>query len=97
MSKEAVGLVMNVGYGKEITIKEVAKMVLESLSSSLEIELKDGYPGDFPRTLCDNSRARGTLGWRPTVDFKTGLKSELEWLKETKTNTVPSSMASRSS
>ena len=38
--------------------------------------------GDVRRTAGDTSRARESLGWRPRVSFRDGLRSELNWVLE---------------
>ena len=81
--EDSNGQVINVGYGKETNIASVARMVLQYFRSSLEIEYRPGYAGDFPRTLCDNSKARRTLSWRPQVDFAHGIEEHLRWLEAT--------------
>jgi UDP-glucose 4-epimerase len=83
MAEQADGKIINVGFGKEISIREVARRILAFYDSPLEIDFREGYAGDFPRTLCNNSLAKSTLSWRPIVDFEKGLKEELEWLKAT--------------
>lgn len=82
LMEEADGKVLNVGYGKETKITAVAKAVLDYFGSDLDIDFRDTYAGDFPRTLCDNSLAKGTLSWNPQMDFKHGVVEYLDWFKE---------------
>lgn len=79
--EESNGQIMNVGYGREVKILDAARLVLEGLKSDLEVEFRDPYPGDFPRTLADNSRARSVLSWQPQVNLNEGLKLFLDWLR----------------
>jgi nucleoside-diphosphate-sugar epimerase len=39
----------------------------------------DERPGDVPRTEGEITSARDQLGWKPTIDLRTGLKRQLEW------------------
>ena len=80
--EESSGQVINVGYGKEFRIVDVARWVLEHFNSRVGIDFRPGYAGDFPRTLCDNSKARHLLSWVPKVDFAHGLEEELTWLEK---------------
>jgi UDP-glucose 4-epimerase len=82
LREESNGQVINIGFGKEIRIDRVAKMVLDYYGSSKEPEFVEGYDGDFPRTLCNNSKARTFLGWQPKVPFEEGLKETLKWYDE---------------
>ncbi len=82
-SDESSGEAMNVGYGKEISIREVAEKVLARMDSDLKPEFKKPYPGDFPRTFCSNEKARRLLRWRPVVGFDEGLSRFLEWFATT--------------
>ena len=79
--EESNDQIINVGYGKEVRIADVARKVLEHFKSRLEIDFRPTYAGDFPRTLCDNSRAKRLLSWNPKVDFAHGLEEELKWLE----------------
>ncbi len=78
-SEDSDDQVLNVGFGKEISILEVARRVLAKMESPLEPELKPAYAGDFPRTFCNNEKAKRLLRWRPVVGFNEGLSLFLEW------------------
>ncbi len=88
LREESNGQVINVGFGKETRIDKVARMVLEYYGSNKEPELREGYDGDFPRTLCNNSKARTLLGWQPKVSLEDGLKVTLRWYDERKNQAV---------
>ncbi|MDA4127906.1 MAG: NAD-dependent epimerase/dehydratase family protein [Thaumarchaeota archaeon] len=77
------GEVINVGYGKDFPISFVARKVAERLGKNIVPEFVDGYKGDFPRTLCSNSKAFEMLGWRPRVPFEEGLEKYLDWYVST--------------
>jgi len=80
------GEVFNIGYGKEISINEVFKIIIENLQKKGEIKPKyvNSYKGEFPRTLADNTKARKLLGWKPKVEFEEGVKTFINWFKKTK-------------
>ena len=42
-------------------------------------DTNDERPGDVPRTEGEITSARDQLGWKPTVDLRTGLKRQLDW------------------
>jgi len=78
-SEECEGEVLNIGYGKEVSIAEVAERVILRMRSDLTPVFKPAYAGDFPRTLCGNEKARRMLRWKPLVGLDEGLPKFLEW------------------
>jgi nucleoside-diphosphate-sugar epimerase len=42
-------------------------------------DTSDERPGDVPRTEGEITSARDQLGWKPTIDLRTGLKRQLAW------------------
>jgi UDP-glucose 4-epimerase len=83
MADESVGEVFNLGFGKEFPIEAVARKVIASFGADLEPKFEQAYKGDFPKTLCQNNKARNILRWSPQVDFETGVGEFLAWFKAT--------------
>jgi nucleoside-diphosphate-sugar epimerase len=83
MADESVGQAFNLGFGKEFPIEAVARMVIDSFGADLEPKFEPAYKGDFPKTLCQNAKARSLLRWSPQVDLETGVAEFLEWFKAT--------------
>lgn len=75
------GRVLNIGYGKDFQVIDIARMIIAHFGGSYEPSFVEQYKGDFPRTLCDNESARRILGWRPEVMFKEGLELFLNWFE----------------
>jgi UDP-glucose 4-epimerase len=71
--------VLNIGYGKDFKVLDVARRIIDHYGGHVEPIFRDGYGGDFRRTLCNNELARNVLGWRPTVKFDEGLSHFLDW------------------
>ncbi len=63
---------INIGSGKEVTIKELAETVKEVVGFEGEIEWDTSKPDGTPRKLMDSSRINA-LGWQPNVSLKTGI------------------------
>lgn len=63
---------INVGYGSDVTIADLAKEVAAAVGYTGQIELDATKPDGAPRKLMDSSRL-AALGWSPKVDLKTGL------------------------
>ena len=76
------GASFNISSGEEVTIRELAELVLEVSGSSSEIVSGAGHPGDSVRRTADVSAAESALGWKPTVDLRSGLERTWGWLQE---------------
>ncbi len=63
---------INVGSGKEATIREIAETVKEVVGFQGAIEWDHSKPDGTPRKLMDSSRINA-LGWKPQVSLKAGL------------------------
>ena len=76
------GEVFNIGFGKDYSINELFKILLDNISfkaGDIKPKYIESYRGDFERTLADNSKARRTLGWKPKVDLNEGIEKFIEW------------------
>ena len=75
------GDVMNIGRPSEITIRELAEVVLELVDTESEITYEP-LPEDDPQRRCpDIGRARSRLGWEPTVSLREGLQQTVDYFK----------------
>lgn len=63
---------INVGYGQDITIAELAHAVGRAIDYKGQIEFDSSKPDGTPRKLMD-SRRLNALGWRPSVALEDGL------------------------
>ncbi len=79
MDDQVNGEVINIGYGKDFPINYAAEKIAEYLDKDLQPEFAEAYEGDFPRTICSNSKALRLLRWKPTVSFERGLEAYLDW------------------
>lgn len=64
----------NVGTGKEISIKDLAKLIKEVVGYEGELVFNTRKPDGAPRKLLDVSRI-GKLGWSYKIEVEDGLKS----------------------
>ncbi|PIN21880.1 GDP-L-fucose synthetase [Handroanthus impetiginosus] len=69
---------VNVGSGKEVSIKELAELVKEVVGYEGEIVWDSTKPDGTPRKLMDSSKLEG-LGWTPKISLKDGLKDTYQW------------------
>jgi dTDP-glucose 4,6-dehydratase len=76
------GEIYNVGTGVETSGKEVAETVLELMGKPADlIEYVADRPGHDYRYSLDISKI-STMGWRPQVDFRTGMERTIRWYVE---------------
>jgi GDP-L-fucose synthase len=68
---------INVGYGDDLTILELAQQVARTVGYTGRIELDPSKPDGTPRKLMDSARLR-SLGWQPRVDLAQGLRLAYE-------------------
>jgi UDP-glucose 4-epimerase len=87
---EAVGKTLNIGQGRETTIRQLAQTVRKILKKSqAEIKHDKPRPGDVQRLYADTSLARRLMGFKPTVSLEQGLNKLRNWyLKSDKSATV---------
>lgn len=64
---------INVGFGSDITISELAKLVSKVVGFEGEITYDTSKPDGAPRKLLNSDKLR-ELGWSPTVDLAVGLQ-----------------------
>jgi GDP-L-fucose synthase len=65
---------INVGYGQDITINELAHAVGQAVDYQGQITFDPSKPDGTPRKLMDSHRLNA-LGWQPTVRLEDGLAS----------------------
>ena len=65
---------INVGTGKELTIKEMAEIMKEVVGYTGNLAFDTARPDGVPRKLIDSTRLNN-LGWKAKVNLKDGLTS----------------------
>lgn len=73
---------INVGTGKELTIKELAYLVVKTVGFSGEIVFDTSKPDGTPRKLISVEKLH-SLGWQHKVEIEEGVARLFEWYKET--------------
>jgi GDP-L-fucose synthase len=73
--------IVNIGWGEDVTIRELAEMVMSVIGYSGELTLDSSKPDGTPRKLLDVSRLHG-LGWRPRIPLKQGIETTYTWFKQ---------------
>ena len=72
---------INVGYGEDVAIAELAEMVRDVVHPEAEIDFDTSKPDGTPRKLLDSSRLQ-QLGWQPSIPLAQGVASTYEWYLE---------------
>ena len=71
---------INIGMGKDITIKELAELVKEVVGFDGEIVFDTGKPDGTPQKLLDTSRM-DELGWKAKVSLREGIGRTYQFYK----------------
>lgn len=78
---ELVGEAVNIGSGREVTIRAVAEAVCALCAPGLEPVWDEPRPADVQRHLADTEKAARLLGFAPEIDFEQGLRLYVDWLR----------------
>lgn len=72
---------VNIGTGKEVTIKQLAETVKKTVGYEGEIVWNKDMPDGTPRKLTDVTKLHG-LGFYHKVDLEEGVQLAYDWFKE---------------
>jgi GDP-L-fucose synthase len=73
---------VNVGFGEDLSIAELASLVREVVGYDGEISYDPSKPDGTPRKLLDVSRLN-ELGWRAKIPLREGIEHTYRWFVET--------------
>jgi GDP-L-fucose synthase len=74
---------VNIGTGREVSIKELAESIAGATGFSGEIVWDPTKPNGQPRRCLDVSRARDLFGFTAQVSFEEGLTETVRWYRST--------------
>ena len=75
------GDIINVGTGKDITIKDLAETIADVVGFKGEIEWDTSKPNGTPRKVLNVDKIE-SLGWEPKVSLREGIKKTYELYKD---------------
>ncbi|MCX4869554.1 SDR family NAD(P)-dependent oxidoreductase [Streptomyces sp. NBC_00825] len=82
----ALGAVVNLGSGREISIGDLAQALITASGREASVVVDPARlrpsGSEVERLLSDNSRAREWAGWQPETPLGEGLKSTSKWVAE---------------
>lgn len=64
---------INVGYGSDVTIKELAELIQKTVGHEGDVEWDSSKPNGTPKKLMDSSKLR-SLGWEPKISLEEGIE-----------------------
>ncbi len=73
--------ILNIGTGKDISIRELADLIREISGCPSEIQFDPGKPDGTPRKLLDVSRLK-SLGWSAKIPLRQGIQETYQWFAE---------------
>lgn len=84
---QAIGQVINIGTGEDISIGDLAKTILELLGKEnlpivSESQRKRPDASEVDRLCADNRKAKALLGWEPKFTLREGLQQTIAWVEE---------------
>ena len=80
-SKKAIGEIINVGSGNEISIRDLALKISKIAKTKIKIRYDESRerPYDVNRLICNNKKAKTILDWTPKITMDQGLKKIFQW------------------
>ena len=84
-SDAGIGRVVNLGNGKEISVRDLVLEIASMLGVEAEVTVEEARmrPGasEVERLCADATLARELLGWEPQVSLREGLERTIEWIR----------------
>ena len=68
---------INVGTGSDLTIRELAELIADTVGFDGELEFDPSMPDGTPRKLLDCTRLTA-LGWAPSIQLADGLRAVVD-------------------
>jgi NAD dependent epimerase/dehydratase len=80
------GETFNLGSGKEVSIHDLAEMIVSLVGKKVKVELDPTRlrpsKSEVQLLLSDNRQARKRLSWKPRISLEFGLMHTIEWIRE---------------
>ena len=84
-SDRALGEVVNIGSGREISIGDLVDLLIASSGRDARVVTDSSrlrpQGSEVERLVCDNTRAREWAGWAPQVSLEDGLRRTATWVQ----------------
>ena len=73
--------IINIGWGEDITIRELAMLIRKVVGFEGELVFDETKPDGTPQKLLDVGRLR-SLGWEPKIPLEQGVEQTYRWFVE---------------
>lgn len=80
LSDSTNGMILHAGLGKDISINELAQVILPDPSRQEHVP-HIHQQSEIAKLLCNNRKAKEVLGWSPVTDLEEGIKKTEKWLR----------------
>jgi len=84
-ARELVGEVTNIGMNEEISIGDLAAMIVRLMHVTVDIEAESQrvrpHNSEVERLRCDNAKMLARTTWRPQFTLANGLNETVDWLR----------------
>ncbi len=88
--KYPVADALNLGSSEEISIGDLAKLLIELTGAKTELVFDTGKPEGQPRRTCDTAKAESKIGFQSAVPLREGLRRTIDWYRnERKSRGLP--------
>jgi NAD dependent epimerase/dehydratase len=85
-SENSTGEIINIGNGKTVSIGEIVEMIKNILGKNFEVETDPAKirpeKSEVMLLICDNKKARETVGWEPNVSLREGLSEVVNYIRK---------------
>lgn len=83
LSNKTVGEIINLGTGKDISIRDLALLIHKKTRSKSDLRIGElpTRPNEIWKMSSDAAKAQRLLGWEPKVSFEEGLDITIEWFR----------------
>jgi len=76
------GQVINIGTGRDISVLEIANLILAGLNKSQSlVKYVSDRPGQVNKHVASTDKALRLLGWKAETTFEQGIIKTIEWYK----------------
>ena len=83
---KAIGETINLGSGREISIRDLAALILKLMNRDIPIALEGvrvrPENSEVDRLCADSRKGQSILGWIPKYSLEQGLSATIEWIRE---------------
>ncbi len=82
-SKKEGQYALNVGFGHRVSVNQIGEILIRKLRSSVREEIVHKFrEGDIRHCYSDPSAVAQVLGFKPEIEFESGLDDLIEWCRE---------------